>query len=75
MCMVFSRSRRSAVGVLVAPRLVAAVRLPVGECVGLETKGVAQPQGLGMVESVVHDEHGAIGRVVQALIVNRRAPR
>ena len=50
-------------------------RLPEGEWVGLETKGVAQPHGLGMVESVVHDEHGAIGRVVQALIVNRRAPR
>lgn len=47
-------------------------RLPEGEWVGLETKGVAQPHGLGMVESVVHDEHGAIGRVVQALIVNRR---
>lgn len=47
-------------------------RLPEGEWIGLDTVGAAQPHGLGMVETVLHDERGTIGRVVQALIVNRR---
>lgn len=47
-------------------------RMPEGEWIGLETRGAAQPHGLGMVETVLHDESGTIGRVVQALIVNRR---
>ncbi len=47
-------------------------RLPQGEWICLETSGVAEPHGLGMVESVVHDVHGPLGRVTQALIVNRR---
>jgi hypothetical protein len=47
-------------------------RLPRGEWICLETSGVAEPHGLGMVESVVHDVHGPLGRVTQALIVNRR---
>lgn len=47
-------------------------RLPEGEWVCLETRGVAQPFGLGLIESVVHDIHGPIGRVNQAVMVNRR---
>ena len=47
-------------------------RLPEGEWVCLEAHGVAQEHGLGMVETVVLDMHGPIGRVCQALIVNRR---
>lgn len=47
-------------------------RLPEGEWVCLETKGVAQPYGIGMVESTIHDIHGPIGRVNQAVIANRR---
>lgn len=47
-------------------------RLPRGEWICLETTGTAEPHGLGLVESVVHDTHGPLGRVVQALIVNSR---
>ena len=47
-------------------------RLPEGEWVCLEAYGVAQEHGLGMVETVVHDGRGPIGRIVQALIANRR---
>ena len=47
-------------------------RLPGGEWICLETSGTVEPHGLGLVESVVHDVHGPLGRVVQALIVNRR---
>ena len=47
-------------------------RLPEGEWICLETTGVAQEYGLGLVESVVHDIHGPIGRVSQALIANQR---
>ena len=47
-------------------------RVPGGEWICLETSGTAEPHGLGLVESVVHDVHGPLGRVVQALIVNRR---
>ena len=47
-------------------------RLPEGEWIGLDTVGAAHPTGLGMVETVLHDERGTIGRVVQAVMVNRR---
>jgi hypothetical protein len=49
-------------------------RLPEGEWLCLESASSGQPHGLGLVETVVHDAQGPIGRVVQALIVNRRAP-
>jgi hypothetical protein len=47
-------------------------RMPVGEWICLEAKGYAQPYGLGMSETVVHDLGGPIGRVVQATIMNQR---
>jgi len=47
-------------------------RLPEGEWICLEARGAAQPTGLGLVETVVHDIHGPIGRVNQAIMVNRR---
>jgi len=47
-------------------------RLPEGEWICLEAQSCAQEYGLGLVESVVHDTHGPIGRVTQALIVNQR---
>jgi acyl-CoA thioesterase len=48
-------------------------RLPEGEWLCLETASSGQPHGLGLVESVMYDAQGPIGRVAQALIVNRRA--
>jgi hypothetical protein len=49
-------------------------RMPRGDWICLETSGTAEPHGLGMVETVVHDAHGPVGRAVQAIIVNRRHP-
>ena len=49
-------------------------RMPEGEWICLETASSGQPHGLGLVESVVHDENGPVGRVDQALIVNKRTP-
>jgi acyl-CoA thioesterase len=48
-------------------------RLPAGEWICLEATSSAQPCGLGIVDSVVYDTEGTVGRVVQALIVNERA--
>ncbi len=48
-------------------------RLPEGEWICLEAEGTAQETGLGLVETRVHDVHGPIGRVCQAIMVNRRA--
>ena len=47
-------------------------RMADGEWICLEANGVAQPYGLGMIETAVLDQHGPIGRVCQAVIVNRR---
>lgn len=48
-------------------------RLPLGEWICLDTQSAGQPHGVGLVESIVHDERGPVGRVVQALLANRRA--
>lgn len=47
-------------------------RVPVGEWICLDTQSAGQPHGIGLVESKVHDENGPVGRVVQALLANRR---
>lgn len=47
-------------------------RQPVGEWICLEASSAAQPHGIGVVESIVYDVEGTVGRVVQALLVNER---
>ncbi|HEX5225337.1 MAG TPA: thioesterase family protein [Solirubrobacteraceae bacterium] len=47
-------------------------RAPRGEWIGLDARTVLQPDGCGLAESVVHDEHGPVGRAFQTLVV---APR
>jgi acyl-CoA thioesterase len=47
-------------------------RLPEGEWICLEAEGTAQETGLGLVETRIHDVHGPIGRICQAIMVNRR---
>ena len=42
----------------------------VGEWVGLESRGWAHEGGVGMVESLVCDRAGAVGRAVQTLLLN-----
>jgi hypothetical protein len=52
-------------------------RHPDGEWVCLESGAWAQPHGVGLAETVLHDEHGVLGRASQALLVEsitRRPP-
>lgn len=44
-------------------------RHPAGEWVCLESGAWAQPNGIGMAETRLHDESGVIGRGVQSLLV------
>jgi hypothetical protein len=44
-------------------------RLPVGEWIGLDAVMYPEPSGLGMAESVLHDEQGRIGRAVQTILI------
>jgi hypothetical protein len=48
------------------------LRPPRGDRVGLDSRTVVDPDGVGMAESVLHDEHGLIGRAAQSLLVGRR---
>ncbi len=47
-------------------------RLPVGEWVCLVARSTAEPTGVGLVECVVHDQRGPVGRGLQSLLVDRR---
>jgi hypothetical protein len=44
-------------------------RHPVGDWVCLDSGGWAQPHGVGMADTRLHDERGVIGRGVQSLLV------
>ncbi|MFI5053811.1 MAG: thioesterase family protein [Acidimicrobiia bacterium] len=44
-------------------------RLPVGEWVGLDSVTFPERTGLGVAESVLHDEQGRIGRAVQTVLI------
>lgn len=46
-------------------------RSAVGEWIGLDAQTASEPEGVGMAESVLHDERGRIGRSMQALLVDR----
>jgi hypothetical protein len=43
-------------------------RLPLGEWLGLEAHSRMEPSGIGLVETVLYDETGAVGRVSQATL-------
>jgi hypothetical protein len=47
-------------------------RYPVGEWVCLDARTSIDPDGIGLAQSSIYDEHGAIGRAAQSLLV---APR
>ena len=47
-------------------------RPPEGEWIGLESRTLIPPGGVGIAESVLYDERGRVGRAIQALLV---APR
>ncbi len=47
-------------------------RRPQGEWIALQARTLLQPEGIGWAESVIHDEHGPLGRAAQALVVQPR---
>lgn len=47
-------------------------RLPEGEWVCLDAVTYADPHGIGMSDTVLHDERGMIGRATQALLIADR---
>jgi acyl-coenzyme A thioesterase PaaI-like protein len=47
-------------------------RTPRGEWIGLDAHTLLQSGGIGTAESVLHDEHGAVGRAFQTLVVQPR---
>jgi acyl-coenzyme A thioesterase PaaI-like protein len=47
-------------------------RSPRGEWIGLDAQTLLQGGGIGTAESVLHDEHGAVGRAFQTLVVQPR---
>ena len=46
-------------------------RYPAGEWVGLDATTAVEPLGVGLAASLLHDEHGVIGRSLQSLLVDR----
>lgn len=49
-------------------------RPAVGEWIGLESRAVAHAEGVGLADTVLHDEHGPIGRAAQSLLVQTQVP-
>ena len=47
-------------------------RAPRGEWIGLDARTLLQPGGMGLAESMLYDEHGAVGRAFQTLVVQAR---
>jgi hypothetical protein len=47
-------------------------RQPGGEWIGLDAQTLLQDGGMGVAESVLHDERGAVGRAFQTLVVQSR---
>jgi Thioesterase-like superfamily len=48
------------------------LRYPTGDWVALDSRTSIDPNGVGMAESVLHDEQGPFGRALQSLYVSRR---
>ncbi len=51
---------------------VALRRLPTGEWIGLDAVTHAQPDGIGLTDTEVHDKRGPVGRVTQSLVIAER---
>ena len=49
--------------------------LPVGEWVCLDAITIPQPTGVGLADTALYDERGAIGRATQTLLVGERPAR
>ena len=51
---------------------IALHRLPEGEWIGLDAATYAEPNGIGLVETVLHDVRGRVGRAEQTLLIDER---
>lgn len=47
-------------------------RVPEGEWIGMDSKTILDPSGVGLADTVLHDRRGPVGRALQSLYV---APR
>jgi hypothetical protein len=47
-------------------------RYPAGEWVRMDARTLAEAHGVGLAESALHDEQGALGRSLQSLLLARR---
>lgn len=47
-------------------------RPPRGEWIGLDAQTLLSNEGVGLAESVLHDQHGPLGRAFQTLVVQER---
>jgi hypothetical protein len=47
-------------------------RVPQGEWIGMDSKTILDPSGVGLAETVLHDRSGPVGRALQTLYVARR---
>lgn len=47
-------------------------RMPVGEWICLDSVTVPEPTGVGLTDSVIHDERGPIGLAAQTLLIRER---
>lgn len=52
---------------------VSLFRQPRGEWVGLDTTQSAGPGGVGLTQTVLHDDHGPVGTLTQTLTIRRAA--
>jgi hypothetical protein len=46
-------------------------RLPVGEWVGMDSRPHPRSTGVGVADTLVYDEEGAVGRIVQSQLIER----
>jgi hypothetical protein len=47
-------------------------RAPEGEWVGMDSRTILDPSGVGLTETVLHDRSGSVGRALQTLYVAKR---
>ena len=47
-------------------------RVPEGEWVGMDSRTILDPSGVGLTETVLHDRSGPVGRALQTLYVAKR---
>lgn len=53
---------------------VALRRLPQGDWIGLDSVSCAEPDGVGLTDTALYDERGALGRATQSLLIASRDP-